>query len=149
MKVITSSKQASKGFFILNIGLDVGTLKNVLLPSTIKTQFARVGIDVSSLSTLPATDKNEATAIIELYVRAVNAPEFLDDLASVSASLGQDCIAAYHSLLNEGFLVGPNAAAFGGVFDAAYFRLSASTGLTLAELPEPFISGPHRDAPEV
>jgi hypothetical protein len=142
MNVITSRKQASKGFFLLNVGLDVGTLKNVLLPSTIKAEFDRLGLGVVAISTLPATAKSEATASVAVYVRALNAPTFLDDLASASKSLGQDCIAAYHPLLNEGFLVGPNAAAFGGVFDAAYFRVDAAT--TLADLPEPLSYFPSR-----
>jgi hypothetical protein len=139
MNVITTSKQASKGFFLANVGTSVGAIKNAITASRVEDAFAAFGLNAHTLTTFAEGDSEE-THLVSVYCRASDAASFLAHVAKVSLALDQDCIAIWHPLLNEGFLVGPRAEAFGGIFNAEYFQVEA--GVTLASLPEAFVAGP-------
>jgi hypothetical protein len=141
MNVITSRKQASKGFFLANVGTSVGALKNAINTAQVEHAFALLGLNAHVLTTFPEiVGGSEETHLVSVYNRATDHDLFLRYVNEVSRSLGQDCIAIWHPVLNEGFLVGPRAEAFGGIFNAEYFQVEA--GVTLASLPEAFVAGP-------
>jgi len=140
MNVITTSIFAPSGHYLVNVGLDIGSKKRALAPSAIVKAFAQFGYSATILTEFPA-GSSEATALVSCYVRDLYAgSQFLLDLAEIAELLEQDAVAAYSPLHNEGFLAGPRAADWGGVFSPRHFQVTA--GVTLADLPEPFVAGP-------
>ena len=143
MNVTTSAKSASKGFYLINIGSSIGATKNAICKAEVEQAFTLADLNGQVLETFPEA-KSEETFLVSVYVRELNAAWFLADLAKIAASLSQDCVSAWHPVLNEGFLVGAGAHKFGGVFSAEWFQIEA--GVTLADLPAPFVPSRREDS---